>query len=68
VDEELQLSRELTDPSKLEILPDSELDDNEEDVATASTTSEEAARSLQFEGEPSSSITFAVCLTRAMHL
>jgi hypothetical protein len=42
VDEELPLLRELTDPSKPEFLPDSELDDDEEDVAAASTPSGEA--------------------------
>jgi hypothetical protein len=41
VDEELPLSRELRDPSKPEILPDSELDDDEEDAVAASTASSE---------------------------
>jgi hypothetical protein len=39
VDEVLQLSRELADQSKHEILPDSKLDAAEEDVAAASAAS-----------------------------
>jgi hypothetical protein len=65
VDEELPLSRELIYPSKPEILLDFELDDDEEDVAAASAASREAGRSSWFDGEPSLSITSAVCLMRA---
>jgi hypothetical protein len=65
---ELPLSRELADPSKPEILPDSELDDNEEDAAVGSASSSEAGRSSWFDGEPSPSIAFAICLTRAIFL
>jgi hypothetical protein len=42
VDVELPLSRELADPSKPEILPDSELDDKDEEVAAASAATGEA--------------------------
>jgi hypothetical protein len=68
VDEVLLLSRELADQSRLEILPDSELDAVEDDAAAASATSGEAGRSSRFEGEPSPSIDLAVCQTRAMRL
>jgi hypothetical protein len=68
VDEVLPLSRELADQSRPEILPDSELEDAEDDAAAASATSGEAGRSSWFEGELSPSIALAVCLTRAMYL
>jgi hypothetical protein len=68
VDEVLLLSRELADQSRLEILPDSELDAAEDDAAAASATSGEVGRSSWFEGEPSPSIALAVCLTRVMYL
>jgi hypothetical protein len=69
LDEELPLSRELADPSKSEILPDSELDEEEVSAAasaSASTTTGEVGRTSQFDGEPLSSIAFAGCLTRAI--
>jgi hypothetical protein len=66
VDEELPLPREMADPSKPEILPDSELDNGEEDVVEASAASGKAGRSSRFDGEPSPSIAFVVCLTRAI--
>jgi hypothetical protein len=53
VDEVLPLSRELADQSKPEILPDSELDDKEVDVAAASATSSGAAWASRFDGDPS---------------
>jgi hypothetical protein len=49
VGEELPPLRELTDPSKPEILPDSELDNEEEEVAAASTTLGDARQSSWFD-------------------
>jgi hypothetical protein len=68
VDVELLLSRELVDLSKVEIFPDSELDEEDEEASAASTSGGEAGRSSWFDGEPSPSIAFAVWLTRAMYL
>jgi hypothetical protein len=65
VDEVLALSRELANQSKPEILPDSELDDEEADAATAFATFSGAAWASRFDGDPSPSIALAVCLTRA---
>jgi hypothetical protein len=39
----MPLSRELADQSKPEILPNSEMDDEEEDAVVASATSSEAS-------------------------
>jgi hypothetical protein len=63
VDEVLPLSRELADQSRPEILPDSELDVEVEDVAMASVAPGGPAYSSQFDDDPSSSMTVAVCLT-----
>jgi hypothetical protein len=49
VDELLALSRELSDQSKPEILPDSELDDEEVDAAVTSATSSGAAWASRFD-------------------
>jgi hypothetical protein len=64
VDEVLLLSRELADQYRLEILPDSEL----EDVAMASVAPGGVACSSRFDDDPSPFMTIAVYLTRAMCL
>jgi hypothetical protein len=56
VDEVLPLSRELADQSRPEILPDSELDDEVEDVALASVASGGASCFPRFDDDPLSSM------------
>jgi hypothetical protein len=68
VDVELPLLRELADSSKPEILPDSELDDEDVEAMVTFAVADEEGHSSWFDGEPSPSIAFAVCLMRAMYL
>jgi hypothetical protein len=68
VDVELPLLRELADSSKPEILPDSELDDEDVEAMVTFAVADEEGHSSWFDGEPSPSIAFTICLMRAMYL